>query len=1020
MLNLSKYLPLGIVLALLQPLSAKVDFNRDIRPILSDKCFHCHGPDAKNQKSSFRVDTRENALKDLGGYAGVVPGDLMKSELSVRIHLDKDDDDLMPPLDSNRTLSDREKDLLDQWIREGAEYDQHWAFKKPVKAEFPKLEPETEKWVRNPIDRYVAGQLAEAGLKPSTEADTSILVRRAALTLTGLLPSQDVAGMSYEDAVEALLGSMDYAERQALRWLDAARYADTDGYQTDAERKNWPWRDWVIKAYHENMPFDQFTIEQLAGDMLPDATTHQILASTFNRNHRQNAEGGALAPEFYVENVIDRLETTSTVWLGLTMGCARCHDHKYDPLTQREFYQLFGYFNNIGERGTGKGVTANPVMQIQSPLAVVPESLKQELADAKAAEVEVKKDFPNRLKEWAEKMAKASPTDTPVWTTESTGTAKVESAKGTLSRQEDGSWLIDKGNFSKIDYRITIPGEIDEQVIAGIQLDALPHESFTNPRKLSRSVNGNFVLSEFEVHHNGNPVMITAASATFEQDKYPVKNTIDGNLSTGWAIYGQNPTQDPASATFALAEPIVLKEGDKLEVLMKHHSSFANHNIGRFQLHFSSTTPKLNEKSTLSPKVLAVLQLPEKQRSAAQHKILADYFLTIDPAQTRAQKKREAIEKKIANSGAGAVAVMVMKEKTGARTPAYLLDRGQYDAPDKSEELPRKLPAALFSGADDEQPKDRLELATWIVSKNNPLTARVIVNRIWQEHFGVGLVKTAEDFGVQGEVPVHAKLLDWLAVEFMESGWDVKGLHRLIVTSATYRQNSAVSKELIEKDPENRLMARGPRFRLDGFAIRDNALKASGLLNEHVGGPPVKPYQPEGLWNAVSSGAGTRYSPDKGDDLYRKSMYTYWKRAVNPPRQLIFDAGGREACNVAVKRTNTPLQALVLMNDVTFVEAARNLAEKVLKDKSSNLPEKRIVQIFRLATGSDPSKAAQAVLLENLEWFQQHYAADPAQAENYLKAGDSPRDASIPAVDHAAWTAVAHLVLNLDQTLTVQ
>lgn len=453
---------------------------------------------------------------------------------------------------------------------------------------------------------------------------------------------------------------------------------------------------------------------------------------------------------------------------------------------------------------------------------------------------------------------------------------------------------------------------------------------------------------------------------------------------------------------------------------MKHHSSYANHNVGRFQLHFSSTTPKLNDKSSLSPKVMAVLQLPEKQRSAAQKKILADHFRTIDPAQKRAQKKREAIEKKIANSGAGPVSVMVMKEKAGARMPAYFLDRGQYDAPDKSEELPRKLPVALFSGGEDEQPKDRLELATWIVSKNNPLTARVIVNRIWQEHFGVGLVKTAEDFGVQGEVPVHAKLLDWLAVEFMESGWDVKGLHRLIVTSATYRQNSAVTKELVEKDPHNRLMARGPRFRLDGFAIRDNALKASGLLVERVGGPPVKPYQPTGLWNAVSGGAGTRYSPGRGEALYRKSMYTYWKRAVNPPRQLIFDAGGREACNVAVKRTNTPLQALVLMNDVTFVEAARNLAEKVLKDKRSNSAEKRILQIFQSAAGSDPSKSAQAVLKKNLEWFQKHYAADPAQAETYLKFGDSPRDTSIPAVDHAAWTAVAHLVLNLDQTLTVQ
>lgn len=1009
-----------MLLALVPQLSAKVDFNRDIRPILSDKCFHCHGPDAKNQKSDFRVDTRENALKDLGDYAGVVPGDLEKSELHWRIRAEQDDDDLMPPADSNRVLSAREKDLLDQWIKEGAEYDQHWAFKTPVKAEFPKLDAETEKWVRNPIDRYVAGHLAELGLKPSSEADDSTLVRRAALTLTGLLPNREVAGKKYEDAVEDLLGSMDYAERQALRWLDAARYADTDGYQNDAERKNWPWRDWVIQAYHENKPFDEFTIEQLAGDMLPDATTEQILASAFNRNHRQNSEGGALAPEFYVENVIDRLETTSTVWLGLTMGCARCHDHKYDPLSQKEFYQLFGYFNNIGERGTGKGVSANPVMQIRSPLMKIPESLTKELDAAKAEEDKVEKDFPNRLKQWEEKMAKAAPSDAPVWTTESTAKAKVEGAKGNLNRQEDGTWLFGKGSFAKVDYHLTIPGELDEQIIAGIQLDALVDASFTKPRQLSQSTNGNFVLSEFEVQHNGNPVVISSVSATFEQDRYPIKNTVDGNANTGWAVYGKDFKPGPVSATFALADPIQLKLGDKLEILMRHQSGFANHNVGRFQLHFSSTTPKLNDKSSISPKVMAVLQLPEKQRNPAQKKVLADHFRTIDPVQKRAQRKREAIEKKIANSGGGPVPVMVMKEKAGARTPAYFLDRGQYDAPDKSEELPRKLPAALFSGSEEAQPKDRLELASWIVSKDNPLTARVIVNRIWQEHFGVGLVKTAEDFGVQGEVPIYAELLDWLAVEFMESGWDVKGLHRLIVSSATYRQNSAVTKELIEKDPHNRLMARGPRFRLDGFAIRDNALKAAGILNEQVGGPPVKPYQPTGLWNAVSGGAGTRYNPAKGGDLFRKSIYTYWKRAVNPPRQLIFDAGGREACNVAVKRTNTPLQALVLMNDVTFVEAARNLAEQVLKDKGSNLDEKRILKIFQAATGAEPSKRALGILQKNLTWFQKHYAANPAEAEAYLKAGASPRDDSIPAIDHAAWTAVAHLVLNLDQTLTVQ
>jgi hypothetical protein len=1010
-------IPLAVSFATFATVSAGVDFNRDIRPILSDKCFHCHGQDAKNQKSDFRVDTREHALADLGGYAGVVPGNLEASELHHRIHAT--DGDRMPPADSNRSLSENEKALLDTWIREGAEYDVHWAFKKPVRKDLPQPPKEFRDWVRNPIDNIVLARLLQEGLEPSPEASTETLKRRASLTLTGTNPDLDALdGKAYEDAVEGFLASMDFAERQALRWLDAARYADTDGYQTDAERKNWPWRDWVIKAFHDNMPFDQFTIEQLAGDMIPDASDSQVLASAFNRNHRQNAEGGALAPEFYVENVIDRLETTSTVWLGLTLGCARCHDHKYDPITQYEFYQLFGYFNNIGERGTGKGVSANPVMQVPSPLVKVPEGLATALEAAKAAEAEAKEGFRKRLDQWVAEQFADQPDGPAQWSAAAQGAASAKGGQGKLEADPEGGWIY-QGSANSVEYELEIPA--GGQTVAGIRLDTLTHPDFSKPRQLSRSVNGNFVLSEFEVEAGGQTIPVSAASATYEQDKYPIKNALDGNPSTGWAVYPQsNPQPEDVSATFALSRPVTLVEGQALKVRLRHLSNYGNHNIGRFRLYFSEKTPALDVSGSVSPEVQTALQTPSGERTPAQKKALAKHFQGIDLIQQVATKKREAIEKKIAASGAGPVPVMVMREKSGDPMPAYFLDRGQYDAPDTSKPLPRAIPAAFFKGKPDDQPKDRLGFASWLVSKDNPLTARVTVNRIWQEHFGLGLVKTPEDFGTQGDVPIYDDLLDWLAVEFMESGWDVKGLHRLIVNSATYRQKSKITDTLYKQDPANRLLARGPRFRLDGFVIRDNALEASGLLDGRVGGPPVKPYQPVGLWNSVSSGPGTRYNPGKGGDLYRKSMYTYWKRAVNPPRQLIFDAGGREACNVGVKRTNTPLQALVLMNDVTFLDVARNLAEKVLKTEGLDSDTRRLIQIYNLATATRPEDKALAILSENLAWFREHFAKDTDGAAKFLRAGESPRDESIPAEKLAPWAAVAHLVLNMDTTISVQ
>ncbi|MCB1064777.1 MAG: DUF1553 domain-containing protein, partial [Verrucomicrobiae bacterium] len=931
------------------------------------------------------------------------------------------------PADSNRSLSDAQKDLLDRWILQGAPYDTHWSFKPPIANETPALRSDLQSWPKNGIDRFIAARFLSEGLEPSPAADRETLARRASLTLTGLPPTpkqldaflSDETPEAWNTYLDQLLDSIDYAERQALRWLDAARFADTDGYQNDAERSNWPWRDWVIQSFHENQPFDQFTIEQLAGDMLPDPTPEQILATAFNRNHRQNSEGGALAEEFLVENIIDRVETTATVWLGLTMGCSRCHDHKYDPLSQREFYQFFAYFNNIGESGIGKGTGANPVVQASSPIAKAPAELTEKVETARKAVVEAETTIAARLDAWIARATAELKSDSEAdWLDAEIRNAVVKPT-GTLLAEKDGSWRLDGENPANATYEIEIALPADKR-ITGIRLDALPHDSFGKPRKLARSSNGNFVLTGLTATRGDSlPLGFRQAIATFSQDNFPVTNVIDADPKSGWAIFGKKSESGQVSALFLLDQPIQTSAKETLTLHLAHEGAYGGHNIGRLRLYLTDQeNPNLDGKSGLDTNLQEALKSPAEKRTPDQRKALREHYTTIDPELTRAKKELAKIEKQMSDQGYGSVSVMVMREKDGDPAPSYLLNRGQYIDPDTSAALPRAVPAALFSGKPENQPRDRLELAQWLVSAENPLTARVVVNRVWQEHFGTGLVKTAEDFGSQGEVPSHPELLDWLAVKFRESGWDLKALHRLILSSATWQQGSVTNPPLLSQDPQNRFLARGPRFRLDGFTIRDSALQAAGLLSTKVGGPPVKPYQPEGLWNAVNQSANFRYSPSSGSDLYRKSLYTYWKRAVNPPRQIIFDAGGREVCNVSARRTNTPLQALVLMNDTTFLEAARNLAQRVIKDESSEAS--RLGELYRLATARKIDDETSTVLGENLAFFRAHFTAAPEAAAAFLSSGESPTDESVSAPELAAWASVAHLVLNLDETISLE
>jgi hypothetical protein len=988
-----KRLLLFLVLATALGAEEKISYNKHIRPILSENCFYCHGQDPKTREANVALHLAEFAYREHKGTTPIVPGNTEDSEVIYRIF---DDADPMPPGDSNRSLTEKQKNLIKKWIEQGAEYEDHWSFVAPVKIAVPAD--------KNPVDHFIQKRLVEVDLDTSPQADLPTLARRASLALTGLQPSPaQLAELkqhsSYEKFVDSLLASDAYAERMTLFWLDAARYADTDGYQNDGGRSNWPWRDWVIQAFRDNMPFNQFTIEQIAGDMLPNPSESQLLATAFNRNHRQNAEGGALAPEFYVENVIDRVETTSAVWLGLTTGCARCHDHKYDPISQKEFFQLFSYFNNIGERGIGAGPKANPVMNFASPLAKVPDHFHAELQAASGKIAAAEQSLPTRLKDWIKNQATNSQKSD--WLPVNLSSARATSGK--LEKLPDNAWLF-KGNASRTTYQLRLP--TGKRSLTGIRVDALAHPSLKGKNKLSLAANGNFVLSDVRISVKGQPVTIATTVATYSQPNYPATNATDLNETSGWGI--DSHPNESESLFLVFDKPIPANSGE-LSLDLHFNTGYPNHQIGSFRILATEAANPATKTGGIPANVLAQLDDP------TDPKILAEYYRTIDPVLRDTIAQKAVIEKKIKAASGGSVPVMIMREKAGEPTPSYILNRGQYDDPIKEHPLERGVIARLLP-AGAEHPKDRLEFARWLVSRGNPVTARVTVNRMWQHLFSIGLVKTSEDFGLQGELPSHPELLDWLAVEFMDSGWDVKKMYRLLVTSDTFKQSSKSNSILNERDPENRLLARGPRYRMDGFAIRDMALHASGLLNTKLGGAPVKPYQPSGLWQVVAANAGTKYTPSKGPDLYRKSMYSYWKRAVAPPRQLIFDGSGREICNVRQKITNTPLQALALMNDVTFVEAARHLAERMIKES----PEAPIAYGYLLAKGHAPDAETLTILKRNRDSFLNYFKAEPGEARKFLTIGESKRDESIDPVIHAAHTSTSHLILNLDEVITIE
>jgi len=942
-----------------------VSFNREIRPILSDNCFACHGFDPNTREAGLRLDTREGATADNDGVIAIVPGDVKKSELWHRIH-STDEDEVMPPPDTHKTLSKEQKEKLRLWIEQGAPYEKHWSFVPPAAAALPVVKQAD--WPRHPIDHFVLARLEAKGLKPTSEAGKEALIRRVTLDLTGLPPTlpeidaflADTSPDAYEKLVDRLLASPHYGERMAVDWLDSARYADTNGFQVDRDREIWAWRDWVINAFNRNLSFDQFTIEQLAGDLLPNPTIEQLIATGFNRNNMMNEEGGIDPDEFLHEYASDRAETTTAVWLAQTFNCNRCHDHKYDPFTARDFYSMKAFFNNVPELGAGN---YNASIRVNSPpqLKVPSPEIEAEIAKLRAEILQLENS------NQAASIVAWSPF---------APTALQSAGGATLTIQPDGAVLASGENPAKETYALTAP--IALKSISAIRVEALPDDSLP-ARGPGRAVNGNFVMTDVRMAVNAaagtaRSVKFKAASAAFSQEQFPVAHAIDADESSGWAI--QPELGKPHEAVFALDDPITVEPGSTVTITLGFNSPHANHQLGRFRLTLTDAP---------SP---AVTNPPATDQVAALKKKIQEMELSIPTT-------------------------LIMAEMPQPR-PTFVLTRGAFNAP--AEQVEPATPAVLPPMAAD-LPRNRLGLAKWLVSPENPLTARVTVNRFWQQVFGYGLVKTSEDFGSQGEWPTHPELLDWLAMDFTAHGWDVKRLMKAMVTSATYRQGAAFTPELVETDPENRLLARSGRNRLMGEFIRDQALAAGGLLVPKIGGPSVKPYHPPGIYEQLTEGKGTiSYVPGKGDDLFRRSLYTYWKRSVPHPAMLSFGTPFREVCTIQRPRSNTPLQALNLMNDPTYVESARFLAVRMME--SSADPAQRLAFGFRAALARAPRPAETAILARAHQRALADFKADPEAAKALLAVGTKPADPKHDPVELAALASVAGTILCMDEAVT--
>jgi hypothetical protein len=962
---------------------APISFARDVRRILSDRCFRCHGPDRISRKADLRLDQSNDVFADRDGRRVVVPGQPESAELIRRI-TSMDDDERMPPVDSGLSLTTAEIDVIRKWIRQGARWEHHWAYNPPERPAIPRVSQRRR--LGNEIDAYVLSHLERTGVDPSPTANRRTLIRRVFLDLTGLPPTphevaeflSDTAPDAWERLVDRLLNSPRYGERLTLPWLEASRYADTSGYQEDYGRYMYPWRKWVTDAFNNNMSFDRFAIEQLAGDLLPNATQEQILATAFNRHHRINQEVGAIADEYLVEYAVDRVETVGTVFLGTTIGCARCHDHKYEPISQKEFYQLFAFLNNNNDAGVDQQSRfgfCKPFIEYPTPR----ERESLEPLDARLSALQNEKtpsdDEAVAYREWVNGMRAKLPLGIPAWQAigpfEHSDASRVSGFHQTFPPEERVDLTVAYGEKDKQMKWAEKPDWIDGKV--------------------------HFISGEYATHYAYRDIL-SPADMTIQLElaaSDSIKMWVRGEL-----IY----SREESGKTTPEAEQITvaLKKGSNPFLVKLSNGDF----IQGFSFN-------QKQRKAVPPEILTVLLKDAEACMLNESAQVYAYFhgLRIADIERRIKAVHDTFPK-----------VMVMSERRDVR-PAHVLERGSYS--EKRELVERDTPAILPPFPAD-QPRNRLGLARWLMSKDNPLTARVTVNRFWQMYFGTGLVKTSEDFGSQGEWPSHPDLLDWLATEFTRSDWNVKHMQRLIVTSATYRQSSRMNPDSRQRDPENRLLARGARLRLRPQFIRDQALYTSGLLVERMGGPSVKPYQPPGLWSEVSNLLlqkqwynTFRFEQDTGENLYRRSLYTFWKRTVPPPNMTVFDTDNREVCSVRNQISNTPLQAMNLLNDVTYVEAARHLAHRMLTEGGNSTVE-RLAWGMEVVTSRQPTQVEQQILRRALDRHLSAYRGAPVAASKLLAHGDSPACGTHKPVEHAAWTQVALMLLNLDETITKQ
>jgi hypothetical protein len=1012
-----------------------VDFNRQVRPLLSNNCLVCHGFDEGSRSTELRLDTREGAIADLGGYSAVVPGKPEESALLDRIR-GVEGVEVMPPTDSHKKpLTPEAIATITQWIAEGAEWGEHWSFEAPVAMDIP-----AEAGDVHPIDYFVKRRLQSEGLELSRRAAKHTLMRRLSFDLTGLPPgASDMSAIGeavdagdWRRWVDTLLASPHYGERMAMWWLDGARYSDTDGFQGDATRQNWPWRDWVVSAFNDNMPFDQFTVEQFAGDLLPDATDEQRLATCFHRNHMHNGEGGRDPAESRVDYVLDRTNTMGTLWLGLTLGCAQCHDHKFDPISQRDYYSLTAFFNNIDETGAAGG-GAKPFLAYKSGLAqpAIDES-QQVLDEMKVKLDQVKVDAEAAFSAELDRMIVMAQPPYEPWTV--VNPVAVRTTEGTkLTTHSDGIITANDSQAVQDDYFLKVPANTLDR-ITGIRLEVFSDPAHRDA-KYSFAETGEFILTNVKVqlkrHSDSQVIDLPLRRATAssegkgEDSKYGrASGTLDDDPRTGWTT--RTKAVEPVQVVvFELNEPLVLSDEGVVEIALLQRSLAPRELMAKFRV--SVTNQRGNAVRSLKPMPLQELSDAIAKKSGSEGAAafsardvqaglrtkLKDQFLADHrPWQLAAEKQAKGSRQlNAAKKSAESLKVTVLKERPEKRK-THVLVRGVWN--DHGDEVEPAVLSAIMRQP-DATIKDRLKLGRWIVSRENPLTSRVIVNHVWQLFFGAGLVRTPADFGAQGEMPTHPLLLDWLAVDFMEHGWDVKHLIRRIVTSETYQQDSSVTKELLERDPANQLLARGARFRLTSWMIRDASLAASGLLNRTVGGPPIFAYQPVGVWQDQFMGRFT-YEPTLGPGQYRRTLYTFWRRSSAPT--FLFDSAMRRTCEVVPRRTNTPLHALTLLNDVTALESARTLAEKVLRQRSDTTVEVRLKAMFEAVLYRKPSMNEVAILEREHRKAHAYYSQNASAAKTFLSVGQLADASGVSEIELAADTLMASLILNLDESIT--